>query len=167
MKFRSFLVLVLALVVWGCAPSKKARLEQVDTGVHGTLKAVDTWEMDAYNTQKLCGAAVCFTWAAHQQFSKEFGIALKAGKTFHLAVRAWKAGQPMPDEVVRIKTALDSVSELIKSTIPAGPNRDVFKALVDAAITAVNTAIATVLGQQQADLWMPRPATALGTGGGR
>jgi hypothetical protein len=145
----------------GCAPTLKAKLQQVDAGVYSALMAVDKAEQGLFDQQVVCGAAPCVSAVTHQKFSKDFATALRAGKTFHLSVAAWKPGQPVPVDVNQVALALKAATDTVKSAIPAGPQKDQLGLLLDAAAFAVNQALLALLPPAQANVLMPSPVYAV------
>jgi hypothetical protein len=157
------LILLLLLLPFtsGCAPTMKAKLQQADAGVYSALMAVDKAEQGLFDQQVVCGAAPCVSAVTHQKFSRDFATALRAGKTFHLSVAAWKPGQPVPVDVNQVALALKAATDTVKSAIPAGPQKDQLGLLLDAAAFAVNQALLALLPPAQANVLMPSPVYAV------
>ncbi len=145
-------LLCLMLPLAGCAPSFQAKLQQADAGIAGALKLLDGAEQSAYTSGAL-------TADQHKQFSKNMVPALSAGLTFHASVLSYKPGAVLPLDVLQIATAMHGCAEVLRTVAPS-PQRDKIAAIIDSVAIFVNSALALLLPQSQAETLMLSPVFA-------
>jgi hypothetical protein len=153
----ALLLVALSVGLVGCAPSFKAKLQQVDRSVQGALYTLDQTENELFKAGQV-------TPAWHKQFSGYMVTALTTGQTFHRSVMTYKPGQKIPIDVIQLAAALRSAADLV-GQLPPSDVKSKIAAVLNAAAYVANDLLVLVLPQQAANDLLP-PTLVWATEGG-
>ena len=108
------------IVFSACSNNPRHNYAVASQTVGAALFAIQDAEEAAWNTRK-CTELVttnCITPAAHMGFNQVMVEALRTGKDFNEAVRAWANGSAAPNQLPLIKELLGRLSGLALASFP-------------------------------------------------
>lgn len=148
--------LAVALAFSGCAnKSAKHSATVIDVGLYEVLNSIHETEQQA-----LCGHPSCAQFAGavpavqgwtvekSAEFNRKLLPAVTAGKEFNATLRAWKPGEPMPQQVRDLIASLSASLTTVIGEFPVSQQREQLVTYIARAQALVLSAMNILLGAQ-------------------
>ena len=111
---RTVAVLTVALLVSACAPSLKERAVRQVQAVETVLETVQDTEISVYES----GIAPALTLEKHQAVHRALVKGFDAVERAAIALRAYRAGDPVPNDVTSILEAAQETLTVLETVAP-------------------------------------------------
>lgn len=157
MKFRSAsFVIALLTAAWLCMGMASCHNQSLrNTAASGDV-SVATLIFGVQDSGKALYDGKVLSPTQYQAFRDRLGPALRAGRTFNAAVRAWVPGQAIPLEVTQTATALKDATDFLLTVVPGGATSGFM-----IAVNKLQTAIIAVLVSMGAPGSTPPPPAVM------